>query len=115
MHNRYERVKLSPAEKSRIKKTILVNRLKDQGKTQSEIARMLGVSRQYISQLVGHQKIKARQKIHYRLKNGIIIKPDTCEECGEAKEVEAHHTDYDEALTVTWLCTSCHGKTKRTK
>lgn len=33
-----------------------------------------------------------------------------CEHCGDKKNIQAHHEDYNFPLMVTWLCPRCHGK-----
>jgi len=49
--------------------------------------------------------------ITYRaIKNGILIRPDTCSDCGGPGFIEAAHGDYSRPLDVRWLCRSCHRK-----
>lgn len=55
---------------------------------------------------------------HYKLKkaidNGIILKPNICENCGKTNcIIEGHHFDYTKPLEVKWLCCECHGKEHR--
>ena len=52
----------------------------------------------------------AQSLLAYHIKAGNIIKPDTCEECGQKKRIEGAHYNYDEPLKVRWLCRSCHVK-----
>lgn len=52
------------------------------------------------------EKINARAKVHYAIKNGIIIKK-ACEVCGDQNS-EAHHEDYSKPLDITWLCKTHH-------
>lgn len=54
------------------------------------------------------EKINARQKLHYAVKVGKIIKPLKCEDCKKIIKIEAHHTDYSKPLEVVWLCRQCH-------
>lgn len=49
------------------------------------------------------------------VKRGDIVRPDACEECGEAppfkdgrSPIQAHHDDYNKPLEVRWLCQRCH-------
>jgi len=42
------------------------------------------------------------------VKNGDLIKPEICSNCPSKKQIEAHHTDYNKPLEVTWLCKKCH-------
>lgn len=50
----------------------------------------------------------ARSKVARAVKNGIIIKPDTCENCGDKEPLQGHHEDYTKPLEVRWLCRICH-------
>ncbi len=60
-----------------------------------------------------HKKT-AQQKCNRAIKKGIIIKPNSCTECNEPNEyLEAHHEDYSKPLEVKFLCTKCHGLTRR--
>ena len=42
-----------------------------------------------------------------------ITKPDHCQKCGREGYIEKHHPDYTKPLLVEWLCTKCHGETRR--
>ena len=55
-------------------------------------------------------KRNAHLKVQRALFNGIIKRPENCEECNCDKELEAHHEDYDKPLDVKWLCIKCHNK-----
>jgi hypothetical protein len=46
------------------------------------------------------------------VKAGKLV-PKSCERCGHAVDVSAHHEDYSRPLDVNWLCKSCHGKRHR--
>lgn len=47
-------------------------------------------------------------------KKGLIKKPDKCNRCKiNTIHLEKHHEDYSKPLVVEWLCTPCHGKTRR--
>lgn len=59
------------------------------------------------------KKVRARKALEAAIRSGLVVKPDRCEgaECeGLSTQLEAHHTDYDKPLDVTWLCTMCHRK-----
>lgn len=45
--------------------------------------------------------------MHEAKRDGTLLRPDGCEECGGAGPV-AHHDDYTKPLDVRWLCQSCH-------
>lgn len=55
-------------------------------------------------------KRNAHLKVSRALYNGIIKRPDTCDECNQLKKIEAHHEDYKKPLEVMWLCIECHNK-----
>ena len=61
------------------------------------------------------QKERARRTLKRAVRDGLVIKPDTCSDCGETfepKDVDGHHyAGYDDehALDVVWLCKRCHG------
>jgi hypothetical protein len=52
-------------------------------------------------------KAKARKKLHYAIRKGLVAKAAHCEMCPEPK-VQAHHPDYSKPLDVRWLCTKHH-------
>ena len=63
------------------------------------------------------QKERAREAVHYQVKNGRMPSPLTlkCDECGQPAKDYHHHKGYSEKykLDVIPLCKYCHGKTKR--
>lgn len=45
------------------------------------------------------------------VRDGKIIKPEHCENCGEApRRLHGHHDDYAFPFVVRWLCPGCHNK-----
>ncbi len=57
------------------------------------------------------QKAKARWAIARDVQHGKIIKPSSCQRCGEpyeAAKLHGHHEDYSRLYDVIWLCDSCH-------
>ncbi len=47
-------------------------------------------------------------------RTGKLIRPETCSECGsKSHRIEAHHEDHSKPLEVKWLCSWCHGRTRR--
>lgn len=45
---------------------------------------------------------------HDKVRNSNIVKPDCCESCGSYRKLHAHHDDYNDKLSIKWLCVSCH-------
>lgn len=88
----------------------MINNLLDSGKNQSEVAQMLGISRQAVNQILDRHKKNARAKLQYALRIGEVIKPKLCRKCGLKKLLSAHHRDYGLPLDVLWLCDPCHAK-----
>ncbi len=41
-------------------------------------------------------------------KQGLIVRPLFCEECGLKKKLYRHHEDYSKPLEIDWLCKKCH-------
>ena len=52
------------------------------------------------------KKKKARNMISIRIKRGTLLRKPCCE-CGDAN-AEAHHENYDQPLSVVWLCHHHH-------
>ena len=43
------------------------------------------------------------------IKDGRLIRPYHCEQCGKQNRIiYAHHDDYNKFLEVRWLCSRCH-------
>lgn len=57
--------------------------------------------------------VRAKALLHYHLRQGHIIRPDHCEDCGRPCKPDACHWDYTEPLNVRWRCRSCHVKHDR--
>ena len=59
------------------------------------------------------EKVAARNAVNSAVKRGDLVKPKSCENCGQEKRLTGHHDDYTKPLMVRWLCYSCHGKEHR--
>lgn len=49
----------------------------------------------------------ANNRVYIAVRDGRLI-PERCLVCG-ASDVQAHHWDYDQPLSVIWLCPEHHG------
>lgn len=78
------------------------------GETLMSIARSLGLSHQSVSQVVNAGHFWARQRVRDAVKVGRLVRPDSCQRCGKAARVQAHHHDYSLPLEVEWVCSDCH-------
>ena len=56
------------------------------------------------------EKYKAQNKLNNALRDGKILKPNTCEICGSNSHIHAHHEYYSQPLLVVWICAKCHGQ-----
>lgn len=59
------------------------------------------------------ERQRARKKVEYAVRVGRLIRPTACDRCGAGGRIEAHHRDYAKPLEVEWLCSQCHGRTRR--
>lgn len=59
------------------------------------------------------EKRKAQWTCKNAVRDGKIIKSESCEHCGTSdKQIQGHHWSYEPEhwLDVIWLCAACHGK-----
>jgi hypothetical protein len=56
---------------------------------------------------------RCRVAVQDAVKRGILVRPDTCEQCGGPGPIEGAHADYSRRLDVRWLCRSCHRRWDR--
>ena len=51
----------------------------------------------------------ASTMVRNAVRDGKLIKPDNCSDCGnEPKRLHGHHDNYAYPLVVRWLCAGCH-------
>ena len=65
---------------------------------------------------VASAKTTAREKVKSAVRAGIICKPLICPQCRRTvppRLMHAHHEDYSKPLDVVWMCSTCHGLTRR--
>ncbi len=53
-------------------------------------------------------KINTHQRVYVAIRDGKLVKPSKCSECGQHGLVQGHHEDYSKPLEVVWLCPKCH-------
>jgi hypothetical protein len=56
------------------------------------------------------QRRSAHKLVSGRIRRGAMVRPDTCQFCGEPCGPRAHHLDYNKPDEVIFLCDSCHKK-----
>lgn len=54
------------------------------------------------------QKRQANNAVNNAVRDGRLVKPKNCEDCGTQARVSGHHEDYAAPLAVAWLCSRCH-------
>ena len=59
------------------------------------------------------KKIIARNMVNHNVRVGKLIKPEHCSRCGDTRNIQGHHPDYNKPLEVLWLCSSCHSDEHR--
>lgn len=75
-----------------------------QGYKYSHIAKLIGVSRQRVEQILHPNKHKARLKVSRQTYGIMKCEYPSCKELN----AEAHHHDYSKPLQITWLCKKHH-------
>ena len=83
-----------------------IKALISEGVKPSQIARMYGLSKQRLAQMIDPSMEKAHSAVKTAIKNGTLTR-QPCRACGNPK-TEAHHEDYSKPLDVVWLCRVHH-------
>lgn len=52
----------------------------------------------------------AGQRVMRAIRKGLLVRPETCGQCGSTGRIQAAHTDYSRPFDVRWLCQPCHTK-----
>jgi hypothetical protein len=53
-------------------------------------------------------RYEARYQATLAVRSGLVPKGDECAECGVEAKLVGHHDDYDDPLSLRWLCYPCH-------
>ena len=56
---------------------------------------------------------KARRILQHAVRDGLLIRPSVCDNCGSGGRIQAHHPDYSRPMSVIWVCSLCHGDIHR--
>jgi hypothetical protein len=90
---------------------IITNRLRQGWPVEDAINTPLGERIGKRTAMPEKQRARAGALLGTALKNGVVRRPNACEECGRVGKVDGHHAHgYEDqyALIVDWLCRSCH-------
>lgn len=71
--------------------------------------------RLYLNIKENPDKQSARAQVREAIRIGKLLRPVLCVECGLAKRLDAHHTDYAKPLEVVWLCRVCHASVHKSR
>lgn len=101
---------LEGASRTRNKETVkLYNRQWMRRSREAEPEKFKDREREASRKRPKNHKVLARAKLNNAVRDGRVIKPSACENCGRIVKLTAHHPDYSEPLKVVWLCYECHG------
>lgn len=49
------------------------------------------------------------------VRRGQVVRPSSCSQCDNTRDIQAHHEDYSKPLEVIWLCRDCHVEADRAR
>jgi hypothetical protein len=55
-----------------------------------------------------HVERLARTAVGKAVKDGRLVRPQSCSNCDRPCKPQGHHRDYTKQLEVVWLCVRCH-------
>jgi len=78
--------------------------------TEQNRERKADINRNWRSRHKDRRKVMmtATNRLWAAIRAGRIIRGETCQKCGSSTDIEAAHHDYDQPLSVSWLCAKCH-------
>lgn len=91
----------------------ITNREYERRRRQNNPEKMRALYRAANQRRVRTERDVARGQLNNAVRRGILQRPTTCEQCGRAAKITAHHPDYSKPLEVEWLCYECHGTRHR--
>lgn len=59
------------------------------------------------------EKARAHLVVAEAIRKGFLVRPEECDSCLRLCKPDAHHEDYEQPLTVEWLCRKCHAAKDR--
>jgi transposase-like protein len=109
----------------------------EQGSSVAQVAQTFGLTRSAMYQRLTSRRVQMRPQKRFGMDNhfyrgtadndhaqnivekavasGRLVRPKVCDTCGQDKPfkdgragIQAHHPDYNEPLTLMWLCQPCH-------
>jgi hypothetical protein len=98
------------SEEAGIPRSVLSNRLYE-GWTFEEAITHPAKSQMGLSAEEKARGVQARTALNNAVRDGKIVRPSACSECGTTGRIEGHHYrgyDPEHWLTVRWLCCKCH-------
>lgn len=82
----------------------------ERARGRDKYARLYAVGPNWQSPLADPEvKRHANNALGNAVRDGRMVKPECCEDCGrEDPRLHGHHVDYNAPLEVVWVCSTCH-------